>query len=35
MPVSSAVEKRNRAVIAFVLLTGVRDGATTSLRLRG
>jgi integrase/recombinase XerD len=34
MPVSSAIEKRNRAVIAFILLTGVRDGAAASLKLK-
>ena len=27
MPSNSPVEKRNRAVIAFTLLTGARDGA--------
>ena len=34
MPTSSAIEKRNRAVIAFILLTGVRDGAAASLKLK-
>jgi integrase len=34
MPNASPIEKRNRAVIAFTLLTGVRDGATASLRLK-
>ena len=34
MPASSAIEKRNRAVIAFILLTGVRDGAAASLKLK-
>lgn len=34
MPSGSAVEKRNRAVIAFTLLTGARDGALSSFRLK-
>ena len=34
MPASSAIEKRNRAVIAFILLTSVRDGAAASLKLK-
>lgn len=34
MPLASAVERRNRAVIAFTLLTGVRDGALSSLQLK-
>ena len=34
MPEGSAIEKRNRAVIAFTLLTGVRDGAAASLKLK-
>jgi integrase len=34
MPASGAIEKRNRAVIAFILLTGARDGAAASLKLR-
>ena len=34
MPDASAIEKRNRAVIAFTLLTGVRDGAAASLKLK-
>ena len=34
MPACSAIEKRNRAVIAFILLTGVRDGAAASLKLK-
>ncbi len=34
MPTETDVEKRNRAVIAFVLLTGARDAAVASLRLK-
>lgn len=34
MPSSSAIELRNRAVIAFILLTGIRDGAAASLKLK-
>lgn len=34
MPFSSEVEKRNRALIAFVLLTGARDSAVASMRLK-
>jgi len=34
MPDGSAIEKRDRAVIAFTLLTGVRDGAAASLKLK-
>jgi integrase len=34
MPSGSAVEKRNRAVIALTLLTGARDGALASFRLK-
>ncbi len=34
MPSNSPVEKRNRAVVAFTLLTGVRDGALASLQLK-
>jgi integrase/recombinase XerD len=34
MPGSSPIGKRNRAVVAFILLTGVRDGAAASLKLR-
>jgi len=34
MPGKTAIEKRNRAVIAFALLTGVRDGALVSLKLK-
>ena len=34
MPAGSEVERRNRALIAFTLLTGARDGATASLKLK-
>jgi integrase/recombinase XerD len=34
MPSTTAIEKRNRAVIAFAILTGARDGALASLRLK-
>jgi integrase/recombinase XerD len=34
MPGKTAIEKRNRAVIAFTILTGARDGALASLRLK-
>lgn len=32
MPHATDVEKRNRAIIAFILITGVRDGALISLK---
>jgi integrase len=34
MPAGSAIELRNRALIAFTLLTGIRDGAMASLKLK-
>jgi integrase len=34
MPASSERERRDRALIAFTILTGARDGAITSLKLR-
>lgn len=34
MPAQSDTERRNRALIAFVLLTGARDGATASFKLK-
>ncbi|ORE90871.1 site-specific integrase [Aurantimonas sp. 22II-16-19i] len=34
MPAGSDIEKRDRAVIAFILLTGARDDAVASLRLK-
>ena len=33
MPTTTALERRDRAVIAFTILTGARDDATASLRL--
>ena len=34
MPVKSAIERRDRAVVAFTLLTGARDSAIASLKLK-
>jgi integrase/recombinase XerD len=34
MPSNTVIEKRNRALIAFVFCTGVRDGALISLKLK-
>lgn len=34
MPRSSEIERRNRALVAFTLLTGARDGAVASMRLK-
>ena len=34
MPARTEIEKRDRAVIAFTLLTGARDGATASFKLK-
>lgn len=34
MPFASDIEKRNRALVAFALLTGARDGALASFRLK-
>lgn len=34
MPFGSDIEKRDRAIIAFTLLTGARDDATASLKLK-
>lgn len=34
MPFATDIEKRNRALIAFAILTGARDGALASARLR-
>ena len=34
MPVKTEIEKRNRCLIAFTLLTGARDSATASLKLK-
>lgn len=34
MPAGTDIERRNRALIAFALMTGARDGAIASLRLK-
>lgn len=34
MPTATDIEKRNQALIAFAILTGARDGALASLKLR-
>lgn len=34
MPTATVFERRNRAVIAFILLTGARDDAAASMRLK-
>ena len=34
MPATSDIERRNRALIAFILLTGARDGAVSSFKLK-
>jgi integrase/recombinase XerD len=34
MPVESDIQRRNRALVAFTLLTGARDGAIASLKLK-
>jgi len=34
MPSGNDIELRNRALIAFTLLTGIRDSASASLRLK-
>jgi integrase len=34
MPTGNAIELRNRALVAFALLTGARDGALATLRLK-
>jgi site-specific recombinase XerD len=34
MPVETEIERRDRAVIAFTILTGARDGAIASLKLK-
>lgn len=34
MPARTEIERRDRALVAFTILTGVRDGALISLRLR-
>ena len=34
MPVTTDIERRDRALIAFTILTGARDGAIASFKLR-
>jgi integrase len=34
MPVTTEIERRDRAVVAFTVLTGARDGAIVSVKLR-
>ncbi len=34
MPTNTEIERRNRALIAFTLLTGARDGAIASMKLK-
>ena len=34
MPAERAVQRRDRAILAFLLLTGIRDGAAIGLKLR-
>jgi integrase len=34
MPSGTAIERRNRAIIAFAILTGARDGAIASMKLK-
>jgi integrase len=34
MPAGGAIERRDRALVAFILLTGARDGATASLKMK-
>lgn len=34
MPANTAIERRNRALLAFTLLTGARDSATASFKLK-
>jgi hypothetical protein len=34
MPVSNEIERRNRALVASTLLTGARDSAVASLKLK-
>lgn len=34
MPAESDIERRNRALVAFTILTGARDGAVASLKLK-
>lgn len=34
MPTNTAIEKRNRSIIAFTILTGARDSAIASMKLK-
>jgi len=34
MPAETALQKRDRAIVAFLILTGIRDGAAIGLKLR-
>jgi integrase len=34
MPVATEIERRDRAVVAFIMLTGARDGAIVSLKIK-
>jgi integrase len=34
MPINTEIEQRNRALIAFTLLTGARDGAIASVKIK-
>ncbi len=34
MPIDTEIERRNRAVVAFILLTGARDSAVASMKLK-
>jgi integrase/recombinase XerD len=34
MPANTVIEMRNRALVAFIAVTGIRDGAVISLRLK-
>jgi integrase len=34
MPASTDIERRDRALVAFTILTGARDGAIASLKLK-
>jgi len=34
MPSNSEIEQRDRALVAFTLLTGARDSAITSMKLK-
>lgn len=34
MPSHTDIERRNRALVAFTLLTGARDGALASIKLK-